>query len=242
MSKSLLIKCGLQVNAALRNIGLRVTRFPPPADRRRIRLLQSHAIDTVIDIGANAGQYASLLRLLGYRGRIASYEPLPDAFQRLQAAAAADSAWTVVQKAVGDASGTLTLRVARNSVSSSVLEMSERHVEAEPESQAVGSVAVSSISLAEIIESAGAANLMVKIDTQGYERQVLASGAASLRSVRLFEIEMSLVELYSGQALFREIDAKMLEAGFRLASIEEGFFDKNTGELLQMDAIYARVS
>ena len=63
-----------------------------------------------------------------------------------------------------------------------------------------------------------------------------------LGAVSLFEIEMSFVELYHGQALFWELDTFMGASGFRLVSIEEGFFDESTGELLQCDAIYARAS
>jgi FkbM family methyltransferase len=240
MSRSLIVSLGLQFNAALQRMGLRLARYPSPADRRRIQLMRTHAINTVIDIGANAGQYGKLLRRLGYTHRIVSYEPLPEAYDRLKATARSDDSWTVLQKAVGEASGRVIMKVAGNSVSSSILEMAPRHVEAAPESDVVGSIAVDCVSLDEILTEWRDEALMVKIDTQGYERSILASGSNTIRSVSMFEIEASFVELYYGQALFREIDSFMISSGFKLSSLEEGFFDERTGELLQCDAIYIR--
>jgi FkbM family methyltransferase len=202
--------------------------------------MRTHAITTVVDIGANAGQYGQLLRSLGYANKIVSYEPLPDAFGRLSAIARPDALWTTVQKAVGDARGKVIVKISENSVSSSILHMSPRHVEAAPESKTVGSIEVDCVSLDEILAELSGESLMVKIDTQGYERSVLTSGQKTMKSVSLFEIEASFVELYYGQALFREIDAFMIESDFKLSSLEEGFFDESTGELLQCDAVYSR--
>jgi len=204
--------------------------------------MRSREITTVVDIGANAGQYGLLLRRLGYTNRIISYEPLPEAFARLSATARADPSWAVSQKAVGSAHGEVVMQIARNSVSSSILEMSPIHVKAAPDSRVVGTIAVNCISLDEILSDMDGESVMVKIDTQGYEQSVLASGMNSIKLVSLFEIETSFVELYYGQALFREIDAFMNKAGFKLSSLEEGFFDESSGELLQCDAIYSRLS
>jgi FkbM family methyltransferase len=241
MSRSLWVRSGVKFNAVLSRFGLRLSRFPAAADRRRARLLESHQISTVVDIGANTGQYASLLRRFGYGGRILSFEPDPEAFGVLQKNATNDPRWEVHQKAVGAGSGDAVLRVAENSVSSSLLNVDDRHLRAEPASRVVKSVVVPSISLDEIVAELGGEALMVKIDTQGYENQVLASGATTLGAISLLELEMSLVELYAGQWLFRQLDSYVCAAGFRLLSMEEGFFDETTGELLQFDSIYGRI-
>jgi FkbM family methyltransferase len=240
MSKSLVTSAGMQLNRILQKFGAQLTRFPARADRRRRQLMHTRGISTVVDIGANAGQYALLLRKLGYRGRILSFEPLPDVFEQLSAQSASDALWSVRRCAIADESGHLSMNVAHNSVSSSLLEMADRHVEAAPESHIVGSVSVECVPLSSVLQELLGNPVLVKIDTQGFEKNVLLSGAQLLSSVALFELEMSFVELYRGQALFWEIHALMTGVGFRLVSIEEGFFDETTGELLQCDAIYAR--
>jgi FkbM family methyltransferase len=229
------------LNALLQKIGLQLTRFPSRADRRRIQLMRGHSITAVVDIGANSGQYGELLRRLGYAGRIVSFEPQPEVYRELSANAACDKLWSVRQQAVGEKSGQAIMNVAKNSVSSSLLEMAARHVDAAPESRVVGAIPVDCVTLTEVLRDLAGNSLMVKIDTQGFERSVLASGSGMLESVSLFEIEVSFVELYRGQALFWELDGFMSRSGFRLVSIEEGFFDQSTGELLQCDAIYARI-
>jgi FkbM family methyltransferase len=200
--------------------------------------MQRYEIDSVIDIGANAGQYATLLRTSGYAGRIQSYEPLPDAFAQLCRRADGDPLWTPINQAVGNSAGTLTMHVAANSVSSSILEVAEVHRQAAPASASVATITVQSTGLDSVLAALDADSVMVKADTQGFELPILKSAGSLLHRVRLIEIEMSLTELYEGQALFREVDEFLLAQNFELKSIEEGFFDADTGELLQIDAIY----
>lgn len=202
--------------------------------------MRTHAIERVIDVGANSGQYASGLRESGYAGWIHSYEPLPSAFLQLQKRSRGDSSWSAHQLAVSESPGSLRLNIAGNSVSSSVLEMSRLHTDAEPSSRFVSTVEVRATTLAEILAPFPDVGTMLKIDTQGYERQVLAGGSGALGKVQLLEIELSLRELYVGQPLFRDMDAMLLAEGFHLVSLSEGFADPRTGELLQLDAIYAR--
>lgn len=237
MKTSLSAWLGKRANRALKLAGARLVRAVSPAERRRMRLIERHGITSVIDIGANAGQYGSRLRELGYAGDILSYEPLPIPFGQLSRLAARDPSWKAENKAVSNAGGSLTMNVARNSVSSSLLMMGNRHMDAAPESAIVSTISVSTISLQEILRPL-ASSVMVKADTQGYEYPVLLSAGELLQSVALLELELSLVELYTGQALFRELDAFLLRKGFSLVSMDDGFFDEQRGELLQFDAIY----
>jgi len=232
---------GTQANRLLRPLGLRVSRSASPADRRRARLMQRYGITTVIDIGANAGQYASLLRRGGYSGRIQSYEPLPDAFAQLNRLAESDSCWEAINKAVGAQNEPLTMHVAANSVSSSILPIADVHRQAAPSSATVGEISVECTRLDAILSPLSGEVVMVKADTQGLELPILRSAGELLGNVCLIELEMSMVELYSGQALFREVDEFLLRRRFELKSVEEGFFDSDSGELLQIDGIYANL-
>lgn len=230
------------INNFLWHFGLRLNRAPPWSDRRRMRLMQRKNIAAVIDVGANVGQYAAQLRKLGYTGWIHSYEPLPEAFARLQARARPDPKWRVFQLAVGDSADPVTLHIAGNSESSSILDMAQLHLDAAPASRFVASVTVPSTTLDSILSELPAQPTLLKIDTQGYEGRVLAGAARSLNKIELLEIELSFFEVYVGQPLFRQIDSLLLAADFELVSLAEGeaFFDQRTGELLQIDGIYAR--
>lgn len=236
----MLAKFASEVNKLLRHFGVQINRSPTGAEWRRIRLMESNGIGTLIDIGANHGQYAERVRQMGYRGSIHSYEPLPDAFARLRARTRSDSKWKAYNLAVGEAAGSATLNVAANSESSSILTVAQRHLDAEPAAQIVSTVEVTTTTLDAILHELPPQPTMLKIDTQGYEDRVLAGGMGMLHRVQLLELEMSLAEVYSGQLLFRDMDARIVAAGLRLASLAEAFIDRHTGELLQVDAIYMR--
>src|SRR5690348_14983189 len=99
----------------------------------RMGLIARHGVSLVLDVGANAGQYASALRASGYSGEILSFEPIPDAYRRLAEAAVADALWQTRNVALGDRRSHLTLHVSANSYSSSFLQLTNRCVEAAPD-------------------------------------------------------------------------------------------------------------
>lgn len=234
-------RLGAQVNKLLRHFGVQVTRTTPYGlEWRRHQMMKSRGITLVLDVGANTGQYGEQLRHQGYQGSIYSFEPLPAAVAELRERARPDPLWKVFEVAVSNMIGYTPLNIAGNSVSSSILDMTKRHVDAEPASRIVSSVEVRTTTLDDILSDIPEQPIMLKIDTQGSEDRVLAGGMRALHRIQLLETELSLFEVYSGQTLFREMDARIAAAGFDLVSLAGGLFDKHTGELLQVDAIYAR--
>jgi len=207
-------------------------------------MMRCRGIDLVLDVGANTGQYARSLRRDGYRGRIVSFEPLPDAFSRLATAAGRDQAWDCHQVALGPADSRAVLNVAGNSVSSSLLPMLHRHLQAAPSSRYRGSVEVEVRALDSLAERLRLRShrTHLKLDVQGYESSVLEGARRALELVELLELELSVVPLYEGQALFREMIDLLEERGFRLASLEPGFTDPRTGHLLQFDGVFEKVA
>src|SRR5690242_20492587 len=71
-----------------------------PSTNRLLTMITHHRIDTVIDVGANTGQYASALRKAGYTGRIISFEPLSEAYAELEKKSRPDPKWRVFQTAI----------------------------------------------------------------------------------------------------------------------------------------------
>lgn len=218
----------------------------PPAIAARKRLLDSFGIDVILDVGANAGQFATSLRNpMGYRGAIVSFEPLPDAFQHLASLAAKDPDWEVHNVALGAADTQLSLHVSKNRVSSSFLPICETSTAVEPdsayESQRIVPVRSLDSILPELTAIRAHSRVMLKLDTQGFESQVLAGATESLRSFSLIQMEMSLVTLYEGEVLFLDMCTAMHEQGFELLALDPGFHDAASGRLLQVDGLFAKI-
>jgi FkbM family methyltransferase len=139
-------------------------------------ILKLLKIDVVFDIGANEGQFAREIREHGYSGKIISFEPLTSARKNLLFFASPDPGWHVhEQSAIGDRDGEIEIHIAGNSVSSSVLPMLESHSSAAVGSAYVGSERVPIFRLDSVANRYlnKNSNLFIKIDTQGYEWQVL---------------------------------------------------------------------
>ena len=230
-------------NLALR-AGLDVRRSHPERtmSARRQRLLEGAAVDLVLDVGATRGQWGAELRAAGYAGRMVSLEPLPGPFAALEAAAAADPAWECRRLALGDASGTLAINVSGNVVSSSMLEMTPRHVSGAPASATVGTEEVPVARLDDRAESllGTASRAYLKLDVQGYELHALRGAEGVLDRIVAVEAELSVVELYAGQPLLPEVFEHLRERGFECIGLEPGFTHRETGEMLQADGLFAR--
>jgi FkbM family methyltransferase len=227
--------------------GLDIHRLTPASDPyAQIRAaIDAHAVDLVLDVGANTGQFALALRRIGYKGRIVSFEPLSAAHATLAAAARAEPMWAVHPRcAVGDRDGETEINVAGNSVSSSVLPMTHTHATAAPGSAYVGRESVPMVRLDSIAGSylSGANRPFLKIDTQGFEWQVLEGARETLPRIKGILCEMSLVPLYAGQRLWKETLAKIEGEGFSLWALQTAFTDPQDGRTLQMDGIFFRAA
>jgi FkbM family methyltransferase len=209
---------------------------------RRPELLQERKIDLVLDVGANEGHWAEGLRRSGYRGRIVSFEPLAAAFPELERCATDDPKWDTCQVALGDRAGTATFHVADNLSSSSLLPMAPRHVASAPESAYVADELVEVHRLDDLASELvrPGERVWLKIDVQGFELPVLQGAEQTLDQVEIVEAELSLVELYEGQALLGEVTAYLTSRGFGARFLQPIFGDPITGELLQVDGIFAR--
>lgn len=223
--------------------GVEVSWYNPAQSdiARLFKLLETHTIDTILDVGANNGGYAKMLRKGGYRGAVLSFEPLAHAHRELTLAAMDDAAWQVAPRmAIGSTDGEIEIHVAGNSTSSSVLPMRALHENAAPQSRYVGCEKVPLARLDGVkhpfVEKAQ--SLFIKIDTQGYEMPVLHGAEALLPRVSGIQLELSLLPLYEGQVLYREIIDWLGEKGFELWSVMPGFVDQTSGRMLQMDGIF----
>lgn len=231
------------MRGALHRCGADIIRYPgrhPGA--RRVHLLNHYGVTVVIDVGANDGGYARELREFGYRGRIVSFEPLGDVYHRLSEAASRDDHWVAIRSAVGDTTGRVVMNVAGNSTSSSVLPMLETHEKCAPSSEYVGTEDVPIVRLDDVwSDHTNASDVtFLKVDTQGFERQVLDGALQSLPYFMGIQLELSFVPLYEGAMLFPEAMERLTSTSFDLVSLEPGFSDPASGRMLQADGVFMR--
>jgi FkbM family methyltransferase len=231
--------------ALLRHLGweLRPLDYSGSEEVMLGRFLRAARPDTVFDIGANEGQYAISLRKCGFRGRIVSFEAIPSVHTVLAAAAAKDPDWVVAPCcALGRAAGEARINLAGNSVSSSLLPMRAAHLSAAPESKYIGVATTRMERLDQIavplLPKQG--RLLLKIDTQGYEEEVLAGAEGILKDVAALQLEMSLLPLYEGAPSFRRILELCEALGFELHGLIPGFYERKTERLLQADGLFLR--
>jgi FkbM family methyltransferase len=197
-------------------------------------------VDLLIDVGANTGQYASLVRSLGYRGRIVSFEPGARAFEALARRAAGDRRWEVRRAALGASHARAVLHVSSNSVSSSLLPIRREHVDVAPESRVVAREDVEVSTVDAELAGAPGGSVWLKMDVQGSELDVLAGAVDSFERVRVVQSEMLLTALYDGQADYLEVCELLRRQGLSLRHVERGFQDKGTGFVLAVDGLFVR--
>jgi FkbM family methyltransferase len=236
-----------RIRLALQRFGVDIRPKKPPTSEllRFGRVLQAASIDLILDIGANDGSFALDARRSGYKGDILSFEPLPTAHQRLEEEAAHDGKWRVGPRiALGREEGETVIHVASNSVSSSLLPMAQEHKNADPESAYIADQKILVRRLddvvAELVPDLPGRALMLKVDTQGYELPILEGSKALLEQARIVEVELSLTELYEGQALIWDVIEFLRSRDFELWMMSEVFVNEQTGRLLQVDGLFVR--
>lgn len=218
-------------------MGLEISHYRPFAARIAARL---EGVPLVVDVGANRGQYATELREHGYRGEIVSFEPLEEAFAQLTAAAARDVEWTCHRMALGPAAGEAQINVASNLESSSLLQLEVGHRVGAPGVAIVGVETVPVWRLDDVLDDDRPC--LLKLDVQGYEDRVLDGAPATLARAQLLQCELSIAQLYDGQARLRALIDRLDDAGLGLVDLDPFFYDPTDGRVLALDALFARQS
>jgi FkbM family methyltransferase len=195
----------------------------------------------VLDVGANVGQFASVARHRWPHARIVSFEPLPDAAQRLRALFADDPRFECREVALTDHAGTDEFHVTGHDDSSSLLRVAARQV-AEFATDDVAVLQVTTARLDDVVPPSELPDgpILLKLDTQGTELDVLRGGAGVLARATHLVVEVSFVELYEGQASAADVTRHLVEHGWDLVSTYDVKASRRTGEPLQADALFAR--
>lgn len=176
--------------------------------------LHTRPIDLVVDIGANLGQFAESVRARGYRGRMISVEPLPDIHACLPRARVAQP-WTTVCTAIGDTTGRVDIHAPPNHSLASIKSISQAGaamIGAETAGTRVVTVDLTTVD--RLLADDPAQHIFLKVDTQGYERQVLDGARATLPRCEGLLLELPIEHLYDDVWSFNEALAYIDDLGF----------------------------
>ncbi len=178
------------------------------------RLFARHDVDVVLDVGARVGEYGLMLRQNGFRGWIVSFEPVAASVRELRAKAAGDPRWVVQPYALGAVNTVADMNVARLSTLSSLLEPTAYGLREFAEVLAIDSVeSVQVRRLEDVRRHLPSGRVYLKMDTQGYDLQVLAGGG-ELEDVVALQTEAAVQSIYAGAPTHVETLTAVEERGF----------------------------
>jgi FkbM family methyltransferase len=184
------------------------------------RVIDELDLGTVVDIGANRGQFALCVRRLYPRAKIFSFEPLQKPADKYRRVFAKDSRVRLFNKAIAPQAGSAAMHVSRWDVSSSLLPFAQAQHDNFPFTEESRRETVSIATLSDCIDRdliEGTA--LLKLDVQGYELAALHGCEDLLTSFKYVYVEASFIELYVGQALATEIIAYLFARGFKLICV-----------------------
>ncbi len=204
--------------------------------------IDSQRIDLVIDVGANRGQFAKKLRKF-YAGEILSFEPLPDVFKLLAESAAGDPKWKVFQLALGSRPGEQQLNVTPVRVFSSLLPPNQYAAERFGNSaQTVHQEKVTVDRLDLVLERTypdiDRRNILLKLDTQGYDAEVFRGAGRFCHSIRGLQSELSLMPLYDGMPHWTDSIEEYEAVGLQVVSLLPVAHD--AGKVIEFDCLMVR--
>lgn len=195
----------------------------PCIDTHTINLIHHHGIDLVLDVGANAGQFGAMLRAEGYGGELHSFEPVAATFAKLEEASAGDSRWHIHRLALGDGVGELVINVAESSDLSSFLNPNafgaERYGQIAATARETVAVSTVDVFLAAQVPDWQRRTILLKMDTQGFDLQVVRGAAASLPFIRALVSELSLIPIYEGMPDYLAVLAAYQAEGFAVSGL-----------------------
>jgi FkbM family methyltransferase len=228
-------------------IYLKLKRFTPSAsdEMRTAAILNDLGIKYVIDIGANTGQFAESLFDFNYKGKVISFEPVSKCYDALVKRSRKNENHFVAERcAIGDQDMEIEINVSDDSVFSSVLEIKEEHTRIRPKSRIVKKEKVDLYKLDTIIDKyipEGETSILLKIDTQGFEKQVLDGAEKTIKRLSGLKIEIPLVPIYNNtQFTFYEVIDYMKESGFVPYNFNIEGVDLKSGRVFTIDGMFFR--
>lgn len=207
-----------------------------------LKWLKEFNIKTIIDIGANEGQFAQFINLQFPESKIHSFEPIKSCFLKLVQLQKKINKLSSYNYGLGDVNTFIDFYVNDFTPSSSFLEMEQEHIKNFPLTK---NTKVEKLQVRKIddiykdleIEN----NVLVKIDVQGFEDKVIEGGNLFFKEIpKIVIVEASIVKLYHNEASFDYLFGKFINLGYQYAGNLHQLYSPINGAILQADAIFIK--
>ena len=217
-----------------------LTQWNVAAGVEHMPLLESlRGCVTVVDLGANRGQFALVARYVLPEARVIAFEPLERPADKCRLVFRDDPMVYVHQSAIGPVSCKAEIHVSGRDDSSSLLPITSRQNELFPGTAEAGLESISVFRLGDLLGGSDLlAPALLKIDVQGFELSALEGCEDLLGYFRWIYVECSFVELYAGQALASEVIDWLRKRGFGLMGVHNVAYDKS-GRSIQADFLFS---
>lgn len=228
------------IKGAFRCLGFELTRMTP---YEPYGWLKEWRIRTILDIGANVGQFASQIHRLIPDAMLYSFEPLEECYDQLLDTMKSVPRFRAYNVALGDKND--RERIYRNDFtpSSSLLPMDERLRRSFPFAARTTPCDIRINRLDDLARELDLTpSVLIKIDVQGMEDKVILGGDTVFSLASVLIVETTFETLYKGQALFDRIYDLLRDRGFRFVGSEHNIRDPKSGRILQCDAVFIRAS
>jgi FkbM family methyltransferase len=197
-------------------------------------LFARYEINAVIDVGACSGEYGTWLRRNGYKGLIVSFEPVPESFSVLAKKAARDPLWLAYNLALGREPGEAEINVTENTMFSSFRRPSPYAFEAfgsMPKIKFTETVTLATLDemFDQVTVGISRQHVYLKMDTQGWDLDVLEGAKESLGRIVAFQSEVAVQAVYEDVPSMRESLDYFERCGYSVS----GLFPVNLDEKMR---------
>lgn len=205
-------------------------------------VFEQYGIEYVMDVGANSGQFRDLIRQeVGFRGQILSFEPVRQYAQIIMAKSRADKAWRVYDCALGSVPGEATINVTRSPGLNSFLSPRTDKVAGFWQDDSITHAeSVKIRTLDDVLEEQGidckVRGVYLKLDTQGFDLEVLKGATKSLQDIRALQTEASIRPIYEGMPNYLKILDHLSQTGFDVSGIFPVLHD-DAMRLIEFDCV-----
>ena len=201
------------------------------------------------DIGANEGVFAVQIAKNEPKTYVVAFEPIPKLVYSIKEKVSHLKNFMILRNAVSNFNGEAKFNISPESQygdfsCSSLLDFSDKSKTDWPgreDFKVIDDIEVDVIRLDSVIVEYKIPKIdYLKIDTQGYEMEVLKGSSKILDIIDSLLIEVSLIELYEGQELFIDILEFLKKKNFKIWSLDRVMGDKNTGQTYQLDIFFVK--